>query len=45
MLFPILGLSSQPVVPDKTHANRTTSVLEWYDRQEHTTSGSNKEEL
>jgi len=35
MLFPTLGPSSLPIVVaphDKRHANRTTSVLEWYDR-------------
>jgi len=35
MLFPILGPSSLPVVvaqPDERNANRTASVLEWYDR-------------
>jgi len=35
MLFPTLGPSSLPVVvaqPDKRHANRTASVLEFYDR-------------
>jgi len=35
MLFLILGPSSLPVVaaqPDELHANRTASVLEWYDR-------------
>jgi len=35
MQFPILGPSSPLVVvaqPDERHANRTTSVLEWYDR-------------
>jgi len=34
MLFPILGPSSLPVVVaqrNERHANRTTSVLEWYD--------------
>jgi len=34
MLFPILGTSSLPVVVakfDERHANRTASVLEWYD--------------
>jgi len=46
MLFPTLGLSSLPVMvaqPDERHANRTASVLEWYDRYgEHTTSSSKK---
>jgi len=35
MLFPTLEPSSLPVVvaqPDERHANRTASVLEWYDR-------------
>jgi len=35
ILFPILGPSSLPVVvtqPDQRYANRTASVLEWYDR-------------
>jgi len=35
MLFPILEPSSLPIVvaqPDESHANRTASVLEWYDR-------------
>jgi len=35
MLFPILGPSSLPVVvgqPDERYANRTASVLAWYDR-------------
>jgi len=35
MLFPTLGPSSLAVVvsqPDERHANRTASVLEWYDR-------------
>jgi len=34
-LFPILGPSSLPVVVaqlDERHSNRTSSVLEWYDR-------------
>jgi len=34
MLLPILGLSSLPVVAaqlDERHANKTASVLEWYD--------------
>jgi len=34
-IFPILGPSSLPVVmdqPDERHADRTVSVLEWYDR-------------
>jgi len=47
MLFPTLGPSNLPVVvaqPDERHANRTASVLEWYDRTEHTTSGSNEKE-
>jgi len=33
MLFSTLGASSLPVVvvqPDESHANRTASVLEWY---------------
>jgi len=35
MLFPFLGSSGTPVVvaqPYEKHANRTASVLEWYDR-------------
>jgi len=35
MLFPVLRPSSLPVVvtqPNERHANRPTSVLEWYDR-------------
>jgi len=35
MLFPILGPSSLPVVvtqPDERHTNKTSSVLQWYDR-------------
>jgi len=35
MLFSTLDPSSLPVVmaqPDESHANRTASVLEWYDR-------------
>jgi len=35
MLFPILEPSSLPVVvaqPDERRANRTASVLKWYDR-------------
>jgi len=35
-LFPILGPSSLPIVVaqfDERHANRTASVLEWYDKQ------------
>jgi len=35
LLFPILEPISLPVVvaqPDKSYANRTASVLEWYDR-------------
>jgi len=49
MLFPILGPSSLSVVmaqPDERHANRTASVLEWYDRHRaySTTSGLNKEQ-
>jgi len=35
MLFPALEPSILPVVmaqPDKRHANRTASVLKWYDR-------------
>jgi len=35
MLFSTLGQSSLPVMvdqPDERHANRTASVLEWYDR-------------
>jgi len=35
MLFPIFGACRLPVVvaqPDERHANRTASVLEWYDR-------------
>jgi len=38
MLFPNLGPSSLPVVvaqPDERRANRTASVLEWYDKTEH----------
>jgi len=37
MLFPTSGPSSLPIMvaqPDERHANRTTSVLEWYDRPE-----------
>jgi len=36
MLFSILGPSSLPVVaaqPDECQANRTTSVLGWYNKQ------------
>jgi len=51
MLFPTLGPSSLLIVvaqPDERHANRTASVLEYYDRHrgtEHsTTSSSNEEE-
>jgi len=49
MQFHILGPSSLLVVvaqPDEKHANRTASVLEWYDRHVaySTTSGSNKKE-
>jgi len=50
MLFPILGSSSLPDVvalPDERHANRTASMLEWYDMTDtkHSiTSGSNEEE-
>jgi len=36
MLFPISGLSSLSVMvaqPDERHANRTASVLEWYETQ------------
>jgi len=39
MLFPVLGSSSLLVVvvqPDERHANRTASVLEWYDRHKST---------
>jgi len=46
MLFPTLGPSSLPVVvaqPDERHANRTASVLEWYDR--HRASSSNLDHL
>jgi len=35
MLFPILSPSSLLIVvaqPDEKHANRTASVLKWYDR-------------
>jgi len=32
MLFPTFGSSSLPVVVAERHANRTASVLEWYDR-------------
>jgi len=35
MLFSILGPNSLPVVvaqADEKHANKTASVLEWYDR-------------
>jgi len=32
------------VQPDERHANRTASVLEWYDRHRYTTSGANEEE-
>jgi len=35
MLFPTLGPSSLSVVvaqPDERHADRTGSVMEWYDR-------------
>jgi len=47
MLFPTLEPSSLPIVvaqPDERHANRTASVLEWYDNTEQTctTSGSNE---
>jgi len=43
------GPSSLPVVvaqPDQRHANRTASMLEWYDRHRaySITSGSDKEE-
>jgi len=31
--------------PDERHANRTASVLEWYDRHRDTTSGSNEKEI
>jgi len=47
MLFPILGPSSLSVVvaqPDERHANRTASVLEWYDRHRTYTPGSNEED-
>jgi len=48
MLFPTLVPSSLLVVvaqPDERHANRATSVLEWYDRHRaYTTSSSNEEE-
>jgi len=47
MLFPTLRPSSLPVVvaqTDERHADRKTSVLEWYDRHRayRTTSGSNE---
>jgi len=49
MLLLILGPSSLPVVvaqPDERHANRTASVLLWYDRtQSITTSCSNEEDV
>jgi len=50
MQFPILGSSSRlPVVlaqPDERHANRTSSVLEWYDgHRAYSTFGSNEEDL
>jgi len=35
MLFPMLGPSNLPVLVaqlDERHANRTVSVLEWYDK-------------
>jgi len=35
ILPPILGLTSLPIVlarPDERHVNRTTFVMEWYDR-------------
>jgi len=47
MLFSNFGPSSLPVVvaqPDERHANRTASVLELYDKEHSTTSGSNEEE-
>jgi len=50
MLFSTLGLSSRPVVvaqSDERHANRKTSVLEWFDRHTDTVdtaSRSNEEE-
>jgi len=37
MLIPTLGTSSLPVVvaqPDERHANRTASVLEWYETKD-----------
>jgi len=46
MLFPTLEPSSLPVVmvqSDERHANRTASVLEWYDIHR-VTSSSNEEE-
>jgi len=46
MLLLILGPSSLTIVaaqPDERHANKTASVLEWYDRYRALTSGSNEE--
>jgi len=46
MLFPILGPNSLPIEvtqPDERHANKTTSVLKWYDISI-IASGSNEEE-
>jgi len=50
MLFPPLGPISLPVVvaqPDKSYANKTDSMLEWYDRHRaySMTSGSNEEPI
>jgi len=49
MLFPTVESSSLSIVvaqSNERHANRTASVLEWYDRHRvySTTSGSNEEE-
>jgi len=51
MPFPTLGPSSLPAVvtqPDERHANRTASVLEWYDRHrayiQHLVQTKNKRE-
>jgi len=45
MLFSVLRQSSRPVLaqPDERHANRTASVLKWYDRNRHTISRPNEE--
>jgi len=47
MQFPTLGPSSLAIMvaqPDKRNANRTASLLEWYDRHIHskTSPGSNE---